>query len=131
MAGEAEIPEDIRQLIVDSIDSVAHLEAILLLRGDPAEEWSAETVAKRLYITPTEAANVLAGLSEQGVLATNRQKPPAYRYSPHSPDLAQLIDRLAETYRQRLIAVTNLIHAPKPNRNVRRFSDAFRLRRDG
>ena len=39
-----------------------------------------------------------------------------------------MIDTLADTYRERRVAVVTAI-ASKPMENVRAFSDAFRLRR--
>ena len=44
------IPEEIEQFILEKIDSVAEMEALLLLRSNPAILWSRESLAKRLYI---------------------------------------------------------------------------------
>jgi hypothetical protein len=44
------IPHDVRQFILESIESVAYLEALLLLRSDRKGQWSCEAVANRLYI---------------------------------------------------------------------------------
>ena len=41
------IPDDVAQFILDKIDSVRQLEALLLLRGDPSHEWSADALAKK------------------------------------------------------------------------------------
>ena len=44
------IPEDVRQFIVDKIDSVAELEGLLLFSKNPEIEWNAETLAQT--VTP-------------------------------------------------------------------------------
>ena len=50
------------------------------------------------------------------------------QYAPRSAELDRVVARLADTYRERRVAVVSLI-ASKPIDNVRAFSDAFRLRK--
>jgi hypothetical protein len=126
---EYPIPNDVRQFILESIDSIAQLEALLLLRGSPNEEWGAQKVAKRLYISEQEATSLLARLSAEGLTAFSNDKQPLCRYQPNSDDLALIVDRLAETYSKHLVPVTNLVHS-KPRTRVREFADAFNLRKD-
>jgi hypothetical protein len=126
---EYPIPNDVRQFILESIDSIAQLEALLLLRGSPNEEWDAQKVAKRLYISEQEATSLLARLSAEGLTAFSNDKQPLCRYQPNSDDLALIVDRLAETYSKHLVPVTNLVHS-KPRTRVREFADAFNLRKD-
>ena len=126
---EYPIPNDVGQFIIVSIDSIAQLEALLLLRGSPNEEWSAHRVAKRLYISEEETAHLLARLRLEGLIALNNDKPPLYRYAPESDSLALIVDRLAETYSKHLVPVTNLVHS-KPRSRVQEFADAFKLRKD-
>jgi hypothetical protein len=126
---EYPIPNDVRQFILENIDSIAQLEALLLLRGSPNEEWGAQKVAKRLYISEQEATPLLARLSAEGLIAFSNDKPPLYRYQPASDDLALIVDRLVETYSKHLVPVTNLVHS-KPRTRIREFADAFNLRKD-
>jgi hypothetical protein len=58
------IPEDVAQFIIEKIDSVAQLEALLLLRDNPEQQWDIAAVAKRLYIDDEQAGKVLARLRE-------------------------------------------------------------------
>ena len=58
------IPEDFAQFIIEKIDSVAQLEALLLLRENPQQQWDVAAVAKRLYIDDEQASKVLARLRE-------------------------------------------------------------------
>ena len=44
------IPDDLRRFILISIVSVPHLEALLLLRATPHQEWDGQAVSRRLYI---------------------------------------------------------------------------------
>jgi hypothetical protein len=58
------IPEDVAQFIIEKIDSVAQLKALLLLRDNPQQQWDVAAVAKRLYIDDEQASKVLARLRE-------------------------------------------------------------------
>ena len=60
------IPEAVRQLIADSIDSIAELEAILLLRRERDRFWSVEEAGRRLYVSEVVAGHVLSVLTERG-----------------------------------------------------------------
>lgn len=62
------VPDDIRAFIVRHIDSVAQLEALLLLRAHAAEAWDAPKIAKRLYIEDGEIAVLLGRLCDDGLL---------------------------------------------------------------
>jgi hypothetical protein len=121
-----EIPEAVRQLIADLIDSIAELETILLLRGHRDREWTAEEAGARLYVTAADAALLLSELAERGFLAERDQR---YRYEPRTPELESSVDALASAYSTNLIGVTQLVHA-KPAPGVLQFAKAFRLRKD-
>lgn len=126
---EYPIPNDVRQFILESIDSIAQLEALLLLRGSPNEEWSAQKIAQRLYISEPGAISLLTRLNAEGLISFSNDKPPLYRYQPDSSNLTRIVDRLAETYSKHLVPVTNLVHS-KPRTRIREFADAFNLRKD-
>jgi hypothetical protein len=124
MADEA-VPEDIGDFIARYIDSIAQLEALLLLRSDPGTKWDAAGAAKRLYTTEQDAAEVLSRLREDGLISC---RDGIYRYGGLDSERGKLVERLAEIYSRQLIAVTNMIHA-KPRR-IRQFADAFKFRKD-
>lgn len=119
------IPEDLRDFILRHIDSIAQLEALLLLRRNPEEIWTAEASAKRLYISEADAKNVLDRLCADGLLSCSEN---LYRFAGQSDEQRQMVDRLADTYSRHLIQVTNLIHT-KPRR-LREFADAFKIRKE-
>ena len=122
------IPDDVTRFVLDKIDSVAQLEAVLLLRGDQKKEWSVAALAARLYISEAQTAELLLGLRAQG-LAAGAQEPTAYRYQPETAELTEMVDRLAEIYARQLVAITHLIHSKQKPR-IQAFADAFRLRKD-
>jgi hypothetical protein len=123
------IPSDIARFILKHIDSIAQLEALLLLRSEPQRAWSLEALAKRLYISEKQTEEIVSELCNDSFLIVKAQKPRRYQYQPNSVELGNLIDRLAETYAKHLVRVTGLIHS-KPKNRVQKFADAFRLRKD-
>jgi hypothetical protein len=119
------IPGDLRDFILRHIDSVSQLEALLLLRAKPDEEWDVARTAQRLYVDEQEVTEVLARLCADGLLTCQGG---LYRYEPEGAEKRAVIDRLADIYARHLIPVTNMIHT-KPRR-IRAFADAFRFRKD-
>lgn len=123
------IPQDVRQFVLDRIDSVAQLEALLLLRSQREQGWSCETISSRLYIDSKQAADILKKLCADHFAAAEDSSLTLYFYRPGSDELRQMIDRLAELYSRHLVPVTNLIHGKSKSR-VQEFADAFRFRKD-
>jgi hypothetical protein len=117
------LPDNLREFLQQHIDSIAQLEAILLLRNEPDAVWDAQSVAKRLYVREEEALGALTHLAAQGLLSQDRGE---YRFNPQTHDLRQRTALLADYYRRHLI--TNLIHA-KPRR-IQQFADAFKVKKD-
>ena len=118
------VPNDVRIFIQRHIDSVAQLEALLLLRANPGEEWAAGKIADRLYTTEEEILAVLARLCGDGLLSCRNG---IFRYECGAEE-QRMVDRLADVYSRQLIPVTNMIHA-KPRR-IREFADAFKFRKE-
>jgi hypothetical protein len=120
------LPDDVHRFLYQNIDSVEQLEVLLLLRRGPERGWTADEVARELYSHPSSILHRMASLSGRGLL--RELEPACYQYAPRSTELHDTVTRVAETYRERRVAVIPLI-ASKPIENVRAFSDAFRFRR--
>lgn len=128
MSGEF-IPDAIAQFILEKIDSVAQLEALVLLRDNPKENWSAQALANRLYISEQQTAELVIRLCAHGFVIATASEPPLYRYQPSSIELQQTVDRVVEVYSKHLVPVTNLIHS-KAKTRVQEFANAFKFRKD-
>ena len=113
------VPATLRVFLLEHIDSVAQLEALLLLRrvGRPL---STAKVAAALYVPEPVASAELATLQGRGLLEAGED---GWRVVPNP-----MVDLLAETYAKALIPVTNIVHG-NPLR-LRRFADAFKFRKD-
>jgi hypothetical protein len=122
-------PEDVRRFILEHVNSVEQLEVLLLLRGRPDADWDAAAVSRALSTAPAAAAMRLADLHARGLLVPVKPGEARYRYGPAAPELARLVDGLAEAYRERRVAVVALIYS-KPQTQVQAFADAFKLRKE-
>lgn len=118
------LSDEVRDMLLRHIGSVAHLEALLFFRAHPSESCDARSLAKRLYAPEEEMITALAELCHDGFL---RAENGFYRYAPPAGYTAR-IDAMADAYAHQLIAVTNLIHDKR--RNIQAFSDAFKLRKE-
>jgi hypothetical protein len=123
------IPDDVARFILERIDSVAEMEALLLLRTDPSQEWSIAELAKRLYISEQQTTAIVSSLCAHGIFVAILSGAPRYRYQPASKEMHAMVDRVAEMYSKHLVPVTNLIHS-KPTTRVQEFADAFKFRKD-
>jgi hypothetical protein len=121
------LPEDVHRFILSRIDSVEQLEVLLLMHRTPGTGWTPEAIARELYSTPSSVRGRLDALVRQE-LVSSEGSPSTFYYQPGAPELAATVDRTAECYRLRRVAMITLI-ASKPLENVRAFSDAFRFRK--
>ncbi len=124
MSASDAIPQDVRDFLLRTITSIAELEALLLMRRERTA-WNAESLAERLYVQPSEAALVLGALMGLGFVSQNTD---GYRDDCASPELDAIVEKTSDVYARQLISVTKLVH--EHGRKIRRFADAFRLRRD-
>jgi hypothetical protein len=123
--GTDPIPEEVRDFIIRYIDSIAQLEALLLLRREPQIAWDAGQAGQRLYISSETCTDLLARLCADGFLISDGH---VYRYQCRTVALQGVVDRVADFYARHLIPVTHLIHT-KPGR-IREFAEAFKLRKE-
>lgn len=116
------------EFLLEQIDTVPHLEALLLLWNSRPKEWLVEEMASSLYLAPEAARSILDDLARRGLISAITGATESFRYEPGS-ERDQLIDAVDGTYRRELIRITRLIHS-KPSAAVRAFARAFRIKKD-
>lgn len=122
------IPEEIHRFILTSIPSVPFLEAVLAHRRSGAAPMEAHELSRRLYLSESASLPLQEALHEAGILAPIAGGA-GYYFSPATPELAGMLDRVAHLYAKDLIGVTNIIHS-KTSRKALQFADAFKWRKD-
>ena len=86
-------PAELREFLAKHIDSIAQLEALLLLRHSSDVVWDVQAIAKRLYIGEQEAEEVVASSPHMALSYEEN----GYRFRPKSHELAGMVDLLADT----------------------------------
>ena len=119
------IPPDLQSFILRHFESIAQLEALLLLRANPVDKWTLPKITARLYIAEADVAVALARLCGDGFLTC---RDGIYCYDGGDDEQRARIDQLARVYASHLIPVTNLIHSKL--RRIQEFAGAFRFRKD-
>jgi hypothetical protein len=119
------MPDDVTDFIGKHVDSVPHLEALLLIWQSRSHPWSVAEIAGRIYLHPDRAERVLQDLVEKQWVV---QHPNGFVFNGDHRD-APVIAHLAEHYRSNLIRIAELVHR-KASPAVRDFARAFELRKD-
>ena len=115
--------------VLDQIESVPHLEALLLLWNSRPQPWTVENLSKRLYIS-TEVVNfLLEDLLRRRLVAVVPGRTAGYVYESASVDQDQLMSSLDLTYRRETVRISTMIHS-KPSSSVREFARAFRFTKE-
>lgn len=123
------IPTEVENFVLTVIDTVPHLEALLLLFQSPASSWTVQDLAARIYVSEKTAAAVLDDLARRTLIARVEQSPPTYRYISVSDEQTALLEKVVQAYRTHLVTLTRMIHS-NASGSVRDFARAFKLKRE-
>jgi hypothetical protein len=121
--------EEVYRFLYDKIDSVPHLEALLLLWNDRPRRWSKDELGRRLFLTDATLGEIMEDLVRLELAVTGGDQVNWYAYQAGSPRTDRLIEGLAETYKRDLMRVTREIHS-KTSSGAREFGRAFKFRKD-
>jgi hypothetical protein len=121
-----ELAAELKQFMVQHIESLAQLEVLLYLRDNKDRTIHPREVGGRLALTSDMAPVILADLARRGFIVQNQG---TFQYQPAIPETARLIDLLADAYRTRRVTVTTQIYS-RPLERVKSFANAFRFRKE-
>lgn len=95
------------QFILREIDSIPHLEALLLLWNSKPKQWLLNEMVRELYLPIDRVTTILHDLENHGLIVAEYNR---YFYnSGYRQDM--LIDEVDKIYRQELIRISDLIHS--------------------
>jgi predicted ArsR family transcriptional regulator len=115
--------------IIERIDSVPHLEALLLLFNSQPKAWSIEEMANSLYVRSDVAARVLDSLLQRNLIAVDSHRPDVFFYRSEDDFQNRLVEAVDAIYRKEVVRISSLIHS-KGSVGVRDFARAFRIKKD-
>jgi predicted transcriptional regulator len=116
------------RFVLIEIDSVPHLEALLLLFNSRPSPWSIEEIAKSLYVRQEVAARILEGLVQRNLIAAVRASG-MFFYNPDDEKRNSLIEDVDAVYRKEVVRISSMIHSKAPA-GLRDFARAFRFKKD-
>lgn len=120
----ADLPDDIAR-VLDRIDSVPHLEALLQINESAPRGLTDAEIATRIYVTTGAALQILQDLQRRGFVIPVPGSG-AYQLDPTDGN-PEMVARLAETYRKNVYHLASLIHS-RASRAVREFAKAFDMK---
>lgn len=129
MTDEKEIRRQVDQFVLEEIDSVPHLEALLLLWSKQPKQWSHEEMGKALYVESATAERILKDLSQRKLAAADPESATRYSYDATSEERNKIVHALDAIYGREIVRISRMIHAKGPLA-VREFAKAFRFTRD-
>jgi DNA repair protein RadC len=129
MVTPAEIPAPVVRFVAEHIKSLDQLELLLLLLQSPHRWWDAPSVARELMMDTDSARRVLERFASQNLLAIAVTGDVRYRFQPGETRLREVAEAFDAAYRTNRLAILQLVTG-RPQRSIRDFAKAFRIRRD-
>ena len=125
---------DTRRLQVDrfvltEIDSVPHLEALLLLFNSRPKMWSIDEMGQSLFVRNEVAYRILESLEQRNLIAAAPRVSDTYFYNPDDESRNRLLEDVDAVYRKEVVRISSIIHSKAPA-GLRDFARAFRLKKD-
>jgi predicted ArsR family transcriptional regulator len=125
MDNEDPVRRQVDQFISEQVESVPHLEALLLVWKRRPKSWTAAEMAGALYIPPEQAVAILRDLETRRLVEAETD---GYVWRADNARDG-LIGNVERIYRRELIRISNMIHS-KASAAVREFARAFKLKKD-
>lgn len=120
---------DVYEYILEKIDTVPHLEAVILLWNSRPVGWTAEELASRLYLPTEKVTGILSDLVRQQLVQQNPSSPEKYSYMPRNAEQDEWMYRVDVAYRRELVRISTMLHT-KTSASIREFARAFRIKKD-
>ena len=121
--------QDILQFILEHLETVPHLEAVLLIWQNQSTAWTSDLLARRIYVSTAMGRTILEDFGRQGLLRKSDGAEPSYMYDPGWDAERGMLPRVADLYRRQLVQVTKLIHS-RGSSSVREFARAFQIKKE-
>jgi hypothetical protein len=129
MVSPSDLPADVLEFIESRIDSVPHMEALLLLWETAPDPWEVEQIAARIYVATPAAVQILRDLVRHRLVRAAGEEPARFAYDSEWDLGGTIMAKVAAAYRQNLVLVAHVIHS-KASTSVREFARAFEIKKD-
>lgn len=120
---------DAYEFLLKNIDSVPHLEALILFWNSRPVRWTCEEMTSRLYVPFERVGDVLRDLVRLQLVAESETTPPRFSYYSRSKEQDDMMRQVDEAYRRDLVRISTMLHE-KASPAVRDFARAFRFKKE-
>jgi hypothetical protein len=117
------------EFIHEYIDSVPHLEAMILFWNSRPVGWTCDDLASRLYVPSEQVGGVIRDLVRLQIIQEHPGSPDRFSYFSRSEEQNNLMRLIDDAYRRDLVRISTMLHS-KASSPVREFARAFRFRKD-
>ena len=121
---------DAYEFILNKMDTVPHLEALMLLWNSRPVGWTCAELGSRLYMPLDKVSHLLSDLERMQLIAEPSTDPARYSYVSKTWEQDELMRMVDTAYRQDLVRISTMIHA-KASPAVREFARAFLFKKNG
>ena len=122
-------PPAVYEYILEKIESVPHLEAVILLWNSRPVGWTAEELSSRLYVPAEKTEDIIKDLLRQQFVQQSAGSPPRFSYLPRNDEQNEWMYRVDTAYRREIVRISTMLHS-KASPSVREFARAFRFKKD-
>ncbi|MCE9566713.1 MAG: hypothetical protein K8U57_32310 [Planctomycetes bacterium] len=125
------LPADIVSFLDSHVESIDQLEILRILGETPSRGWPVASLATEAQASLHNIAAHLAALRDRGLLSCEGTGADlVWRFAPATPELATIVLRVLQIYRERPVSMIKLVYA-RADDPLRAFANAFRLRKGG
>jgi len=121
--------ELVDEFILKEIETVPHLEALLLIWRSRPRRWSLDEMGRALFLDAKATTPILDDLARRGLIVlAAAEAGRSWEYATEE-DRDRLMLQVEVAYRNELIRISRMIHAKAPAA-VREFARAFRFKKE-
>lgn len=117
------------EFVLENIDSVPQLEALILLWNSRPVWWTCEELASRLYVPFDRVMGLLRDLVRLQLVVESGTEPSKFSYYSRSKDQDAMMLLVDDAYRRDLVRISTMLHE-KASPAVRDFARAFRFKKE-
>ena len=121
--------EEVFRFILHQMDTVPHLEALLLLWRKRPQSFTESDLAARMFVDAGTVNEIVKDLQRRELISAVPGSSSEYRYEAKSGYTDTLMQALSDMYRRELISISKLIHSKTPSA-ARDFARAFKFTKD-
>lgn len=121
--------EEVSRFLLNQVDSVPQMEALLLIWETRPREWTSQALAERLYVETEVAKILISPLAQRRLVRVQDSGEKLYSWQSVSEEADHLMEKVARAYRHDLIRATSLIHS-KASSGIREFARAFKFKKE-